>query len=452
MMTSENIVESVRNAGVVGAGGAGFPTHVKISAKNIDVIIVNGAECEPLLRVDQQLMETHAGELVRGLRAIQSATGAKRAVFALKGKHKRAVEVLKEEVAEQEGLQVFIIEDFYPAGDEQVLVYEVTGKVVPEGGIPLMVGAVVVNVETLLNISKAIDGLPVTRTYVTVGGRVERPVTLRLPIGISIREALELAGGIPEDGEYSIIEGGPMMGKLVANMETPITKTTKGLLLLENTHPLIAKKSASLSIEVGRAMSACCQCRFCTDLCPRHLLGHSIEPHKTLRSVSYGVTSDVDSITRAFLCSECGVCDLFACTMGLSPKKVNMEIKRAFTAQGFKNPHRNTELSANAMRDFRKIPVKRLVYRLGLADVDRPAPLAEEEYQPQRVVIPLRQHVGAPALSTVEVGQEVREGDLIGRIPQDALGAQIHASISGRVQEVTHGAVTILSLSKGGKA
>ncbi len=443
MMVSEKIVASVRETGVVGAGGAGFPTHVKIAAKDIDVVIVNGAECEPLLRVDQQLMEVHAREVVQGLRAVCQATGAKRGVIALKRKYDKAEQALRDEVSKASELDLFLLDDFYPAGDEQVLVHEVIGEIVPEGGIPLMVGAVVINVETLLNVSKALKGLPVTRTYVTITGEVKRPVTARLPIGISIREAIDLAGGSLIGDDYMVIEGGPMMGKIVSNISAPITKTTKGLILLNKSHPLIESKSGALSIEIKRAMSVCCQCRLCTDLCPRHLLGHAIEPHTTLRAVSYGITSDVKAITQAFLCSECGVCDEFACVMGLSPRKMNMEIKRVFAQKGFKNPHHEKELTADPMREFRKIPVKRLIYRLGLAELNVGAPLTEEEYEPKRVVLLLKQHVGATSQPIVNVGDVVKEGDLIGEIPEGALGARVHASISGTVREVDRETIII---------
>lgn len=161
-MDKAQLVRLVRDAGVVGAGGAGFPTHVKLAADNVEYVIVNGAECEPLLRVDQQLSERFAPQLLNALDGIVSVLGARKGIFALKGKYKNAIKVLNECIGKRDTLEVFELKDFYPAGDEQVLVYEVTQRIVPEGGIPLMVGCVVINVETLLNVSNALNQIPVS--------------------------------------------------------------------------------------------------------------------------------------------------------------------------------------------------------------------------------------------------------------------------------------------------
>jgi Na+-translocating ferredoxin:NAD+ oxidoreductase RnfC subunit len=192
-MVMDALVTAVRDAGVVGAGGAGFPTHVKLAAQ-VECIIVNGAECEPLLHVDQELAKAYAPELVEALRACVSSTGASAGIFALKEKYREARGALTAAVAGQAGLSVFALENSYPAGDEHVLVHEVTGRVVPEGGIPLNVGIVVLNVETLYNIWSALQGQPVTDTFVTVCGEVKQPATLRLAVGTSIADALAGSG------------------------------------------------------------------------------------------------------------------------------------------------------------------------------------------------------------------------------------------------------------------
>ena len=163
-----SIVDQVFDAGVVGAGGAGFPTHIKIDCK-AEIVIANGAECEPLLRVDQQVMLFHAQEIVAGLLAVKKQTGAQRGAIATKAHYGEAVDALKKAV-EGTGIALHLMKSYYPAGDEQEIVYDLTGKVVPTGGLPLDVGAVVLNVSTLVNIARAMDGIPVTDKIVTVGG------------------------------------------------------------------------------------------------------------------------------------------------------------------------------------------------------------------------------------------------------------------------------------------
>jgi Na+-translocating ferredoxin:NAD+ oxidoreductase RnfC subunit len=432
-MDKAQLLELVRNAGVVGAGGAGFPTHVKLAADNVEYVIVNGAECEPLLRVDQQLMEVYTGKLVDTLNAIVSTLGAEKGVFALKGKYKNAVKALDEYIGKHDNLEFFELKDFYPAGDEHVLVYEVTGRIVPEGGIPLMVGCVVINVETLLNISNAFNQIPVTHTYVTVTGMVARPTSFRAPVGVSFQSLVDAAGG-GLVSDYVIIDGGPMMGKIKSNLSKPITKTTKGVIVLPSDHPLVLKKDINLGIAIKRAMSVCCQCRFCTDMCPRNLLGHALEPHKVLRTVGYGIATDSAALTQSFLCSDCGVCDLFACPMHLSPRLMNMELKREFGTKGFKNPHTRSDLKARSNRELVRIPIKRLIARLGIDALDVPAPLDEGEMKADRVVLLLSQHIGVPSIPVVKNGDVVKEGQLVADIPQNRIGARIHAPIAGTVR------------------
>jgi Na+-translocating ferredoxin:NAD+ oxidoreductase RnfC subunit len=156
MSTSgQNLVEAVRAAGVVGAGGAGFPTHVKLAAK-VDTVIANGAECDPLLQCDQRLMESRAAEIVRGMQLAMAATGAARGILALKEGYRGAAAALRRTISSRQDLSLLLMESRYPAGDEFVLVYEATGRLVPETGLPLHVGCLVQNVQTLFNIARAV--------------------------------------------------------------------------------------------------------------------------------------------------------------------------------------------------------------------------------------------------------------------------------------------------------
>jgi len=425
-------VDLVREAGVVGAGGAGFPAHVKIAAA-ADTVIVNGAECEPLLRVDQQLMAVEAEGLVRGLEAVMAATGAAAGVIALKAKYKDAVEALSPLVTGKP-IKIYALGDFFPAGDEQVLVYEVTGRVVPEGGIPLKVGCVVSNVETFVNVANALEGVPVTDTWLTVTGEVARPVTLKVPVGVPVSEVLAVCG-VKEPQNMAVIDGGPMMGRVLEDIAVPVTKVTKGLIVLPADHMLVRSKTLSREHIARRSKSVCIQCAMCTDVCPRFLLGHRLEPHKIMRGLNY-LKADEDVMKMALLCCECGACELYGCIMQLPPRQVNAAIKKELAAKGLKYNPPESGKPVSPLREYRKIPSRRLVAKIGLASYDRPAPLSDDMFIPTTVYIPLRQHIGAPAVPVVEAGRQVEKGTLIAAVPEGALGANIHASISGTVKQV----------------
>lgn len=430
----EEIIAAVRAAGVVGAGGAGFPTHIKINAA-VDTVIVNGAECEPLLRAHQLIMASESEPLIIGLRAVMVATGAGRGVIGLKRKYEEAVTKLQAALIKlnAQDIELFFLPDIYPAGDEQVLLHEVTGRIVPEGGIPLQVGVVVANVETLVNVAAALAGKPVIDKYVTVTGAVRQPATFKVPIGMAIHELIGLAGG-PTVSPYAVIDGGPMMGKLTTT-DQPVTKTTGGIIVLPGQHSLIMEKSTPWAAIANRAKAVCCNCRACTDVCPRHLLGHSLEPHRIMQAVGRGRYPEADIVTKALLCSECGACDSFGCSMGLSPRRVNAELKRQFNQARFKNPHTAGPRASRPQREHRLIPTKRLLYRLGLGEYDVKAPLRPEPVTTGQVRILLSQHIGAPAQPVVQSGDVVRQGDIIAVIPEGAaIGTNLHASITGQVQ------------------
>jgi Na+-translocating ferredoxin:NAD+ oxidoreductase RnfC subunit len=426
------IARTARSAGVVGAGGAGFPTYVKLGSR-AEVVIVNGAECEPLLRVDQQLMSRFPDEVIAGLEAAMRATGSGRGIVALKSKYQTAFEALSRRLGGREDISLVQLGDFYPAGDEHVLVYEVLGRAVPEGGIPLAVGAVVINVETALNLARALGGSPVVDKYVTVTGAVRNPQTFLVPVGTPFSWLIEMAGG-PLTADFWIIDGGPMMGKVAGPGEV-VTKTTKGLIVLPGDHDLVTRKRMKVGAMVRRAAVACCQCQLCTDLCPRHLLGHRLQPHTAVRALGYGGVADSSEVTQAFLCSGCGVCEFYACPHDISPRLMFDQVKELLAREGVANPHRRASVIAHPWREVRRLPTKRLVWRLGLSEYEHPAPLAEAE-PPPRVVLKLKQSAGRPARPLVGEGQRVSRGQLIADLPEAELGVPLHASISGVVRRV----------------
>ncbi|AOT72721.1 SLBB domain-containing protein [Geosporobacter ferrireducens] len=431
----KNLISLIEHAGIVGAGGAGFPTHVKMNAK-VEYIIVNGAECEPLLRVDQQLMAEKSFEILSALDAVIKNTCAQKGYIALKKKYHEAVTSLEEAITAFNNMEIFQLGNFYPAGDEQVTVYEVLNRIVPEGGIPLDVGVIVINVETLLNVYNAIKGAPVTEKYLTVTGAVKNPLTLKVPVGISIAEAIELAGGATVQN-YKVIDGGPMMGKIVDDIQKTVSKTTKGLIILPEGHPLLRSKEKNMNTMLRMAKTACMHCSLCTEVCPRNLLGHRLHPDKLIRLASYSSTCEKEtSVTEAFLCCECALCE-YACVMDLQPWKLHILLKSQMHTMGMKNPHKCKPQAVHPYRQYKQFPVTKLIARLGLEKYDVKAPLREgnsEEFN--QVKIPLKQHIGIKADPIVSLGERVQKGQEIGTIGEGKLGARIHASISGVIEKI----------------
>lgn len=434
-----DIVEKVKNAGVVGAGGAGFPAWRKIGAK-ADYLVANGAECEPLLRVDQQLMIVYAKEIVDGMRLIMDATGAERGVIALKAKYEKAILAL-EGCLDGSGISLHILENYYPAGDEQALVADVTGRIVPEGGIPIDIGVVVQNVGTLRNIALADKGQPVTDRWLTVAGAVSWPRTINVPVGTPVAECINAAGGATAQ-PVTVLDGGPMMGNETGGV---VTKTTTSLIVLPSDHKLVRYKNKSIERDIKIARSACEGCRFCTDMCPRFLLGHKLEPHAIMQAVAYQAPEEVapEVIAQAYLCCQCGLCGMFACPLMLSPERVIRSFMDRLKRAGIKPLYRRSDLEFHPERNYRRPPVHDLVSRLELEEYDRDAPIELEKVEVGAVRIPLKQHVGAPAEPVVEKGEKVKSGQLIADMAEGQLGAPVHASISGSVVSVNEGNICI---------
>ena len=431
-----DVKEMVMNAGILGAGGAGFPTHVKINCQ-AGAVIVNGAECEPLLRVDQQVMELYAAEVVEGLRLVMEQTGAKEGVIALKKHYEGAVKALGAAIEPFGQLRLHLLREYYPAGDEQQIVYEVTGRVVPTGGLPLDVGAVVCNASTLLNVADAAAGKKVVEKYVTVGGAVRTPRTFKVPVGISCRELLEAAGGTAEPCRDLI--GGPCMGRVVDDPDVPVTKTTGGFLAFPVDHPLWKLREETLNMQLIR--SVCCQCSMCTQMCPRNALGLNVQPHKAMRTIAQG-TDLLGDANGVFSCCNCGVCTYYACNFGLKPSQAMQQMKAMLAQKGVK-PRKEVYTRADRSIDDKKLPVKRLIARMGLERYDVDAPLSEKLLPTGQVRIMLRMGVGAPSVPVVGVGDKVRKNTLIADIAPGKLGVKMHASISGTVTAVTDSYIEI---------
>lgn len=321
-----------------------------------------------------------------------------------------------------------------------MIVYQVTGRVVPPGGIPLDVGAVVSNVATMLAVYDATENRPFTHKYLTVTGEVSNPCLIHAAIGTPLSACLDAAGtGL--DARCGYIVGGPMMGKLYCTDELStqvVTKTLSGIIVLND---LERRKIPTIAQMINRARSVCIQCHYCSDMCPRHLLGHPLEPHKIMRKLA--LCGDVEQllddadIRRAAICCECGVCEAYACPMGLAPRSINAMIKGKLAAAGIRYSKGEGVGEPHILRDYRLVPTQSLIARLGLSRYSGLHLDKCVELKAHKVEIPLKQHAGAPAQAIVSKGDQVVQGQLIGEIPDKALGAQIHSSLDGRVTKVT---------------
>lgn len=442
-MKTEEIVQKIEACGVVGSGGAGFPTHVKYKSK-AQTVVVNMAECEPLLRVDQQLADKNAEQLINGLALAMEAVSAEEGIIAIKEKYHKAIDRLRPLLRAK--MRIEYLRDVYPAGDEFLTIKLTTGKTVPPGSIPISIATVVSNVQTLINVSNAMEDKPVIHRTITITGNVKNPVTVAVPIGVTFRQLLERTGNVISN-EDAYIDGGPIMGKMLNSLDSSVTKTSGGLVVLPREHILIKIKTQPMDQIMRVAKTVCEQCQMCTDLCPRNIIGHrDLKPHMTIRAVNYGKMTESQVIKGAMLCSDCGVCELYSCPVNISPRRVNQAIKQELQKQGVK--YDGALAPDDPIWEARLVPSKQMAKRIGLKDYYYlEAPLQDGILDFDRVQIPLKQHVGAPCEPVVKTGDAVKEGDLIARIREGQLGANIHASIGGTVTAVDEGGIII---EKGG--
>ena len=293
-LTKEDILSIIKEAGMAGMGGATFPTHVKLSPpkdKPIDILLVNGAECEPYLTADHRIMLEKPDLVVLGTKAVMKALGVNKAYICIEDNKPDAIEVLRKETENEEGIEVVPMVTKYPQGDEKRIIHAVTGRVVPSGGLPMEVGCVVDNVGTIATIGNVIKtGMPCIQRVVTVtGSAVENPKNLYLRIGTLFKDAIEMCGGYKEE-PGKIINGGPMMGIAQHTDEVPVIKGTSGILVLN-------KEEAEVPQE-----SNCILCGRCVEACPVYLMPFKINRFSKLKNI------DGADEYHATDCIECGSC------------------------------------------------------------------------------------------------------------------------------------------------
>ena len=419
--------ERMQSAGILGAGGAGFPSYAKL-AEGADTLVVNGAECEPLLYTDYHLLRRELSLTLIGIEAVLAEGNIARALLAVK---QHTAEKLKwtdgQVLAEK--ITVKVLPNVYPMGDEISLIYEATGRVVKPGNLPITAGVIVMNVETLWNVGGAVRfGKPVLETWLTIGGDVAQPITLKVPVGTPVATVFEKYGvSVPET--HTLLDGGPSMGRVIDPDTAVITKTTKGLLVLPNSSAAVQSKYIDAKKSVARAETACCQCTRCTDMCPRYLLGYPLEPHKMVRTAMSAAELLPQMVITANLCCGCGICETLACCQGISPKAVITQYKDVIAKHKIRYVATD-EVNAREERDWRMVPSEKWESVLGVRLYDRLSVWKEEPLTVPRVEILLKPHIGAPSVPCVKDGDRVKAGDVVAEAAAGLSIAQ-HASIDG---------------------
>ncbi len=297
-LSSEDVKSIIKDAGIVGMGGAAFPTHVKLAPapdKKVDAVILNGAECEPYLTSDHRLMLEYPEDVVFGLQALMKALGVQKGYIGIENNKPDAIEKVCRAAKGIEGIEVVALKTKYPQGAEKQLIYACTKREVPSGGLPADVGVVVNNVGTAAAVAKAVrTGMPLIERIVTITGEgVNSPKNLIVKIGTSFREVIEQCGGL-KGKTGKIIAGGPMMGIAQFSLDIPVIKGTSGILVLSEAEARLPEPSN------------CIRCGKCVTVCPINLMPVNIS------MCSLANRHEQAEALNAMDCIECGSCS-FVC-------------------------------------------------------------------------------------------------------------------------------------------
>ncbi len=290
----QSFTEAVRQSGAVGLGGAGFPTFVKLSVKDLsklDAVVINAAECEPYITSDTRTMLDKSGDIMRGIEAVKKYLQPNRFIIGIEKNKPEAIKKMQELASQSEGVEVKVLPSSYPQGGEKVLVFNTIGKIIPKGGLPLDVGVIVINVTTLAFIGNYLKtGMPLVNKCVTVdGSAVKEPKNVIAPIGMSIADVLEQSGGTKSEVAKALY-GGPMMGLAVPSLDSPILKNTNAITAMDIKEATPPKTTP------------CIRCGACLNHCPLRL-----DPREIARAYKLGSVEDLQTL-HVDLCMECGCC------------------------------------------------------------------------------------------------------------------------------------------------
>ncbi len=291
----EELIDAIKESGIVGLGGAGFPTHVKLSAdpQRIEYLIINGAECEPYITSDTVTMTTRSDDMAYALKALNQHLGVKEAIIGIENDNKKSIAAMRDMAAEitECRVKVHTLPALYPKGSEKVLVYHTTGRQIAAGKLPIDVGCIVINCTTLAAIGAYLKtGMPLVEKCVTVdGGAVKTPQNVIVPIGTALNDVFEFCGGLTEQPS-KIIYGGPMMGVTVKSGESPLLKNTNAVLALTEKEARLPKTTA------------CIRCGACINNCPVGLVPAGINEAYAKKD------AEALKVLSAETCMECGCC------------------------------------------------------------------------------------------------------------------------------------------------
>ena len=318
----EDFLKAVRNSGLSGLGGAGFPTHAKLntpSGKKVDTLIINGAECEPYITIDYREFIDKSDDVIEGTKLLMHYLEIENTVIAIEDNKPAAITKMSELTANEPNIKVMALKSMYPQGAEKMMIYSATGRRVPVGKFPADVGCMVVNVSTVSFINRYIKtGKPLVSRSITVdGSAVKTPQNIRVPIGISINEAVDFCGGFKEE-PYKIITGGPLMGISLIDTDAPILKTYSAILAF-------TKKTHKIKTEHD-----CIRCKRCAAVCPMHLVPTDIERYAIVRDAEKLIESSAEA------CIQCGSC-AYVCPSGIPLVQYLMLAKDIIREAGAKN-------------------------------------------------------------------------------------------------------------------
>ncbi len=419
-----DIVANAREAGVTVAGGE--PLHPLLE-RPVQTVLAGCVESEPLSAAARALVATHPAAVLEGLTLAMKATRARFGVFAVPSDEPGLHAALEAVARDFAHLRIEKVLPFHPLGTPRVLARELLGVTVPADTSLGAAGVLVLDVQALYHLAGACDGRPVTHRFVTVAGEVEKPATMRVPIGTPLGDLVRLCGGVTGGVDAAIVVGGVLAGRL-AGFEDTVGRDDSAVSVLPAAHPAVERVGQRTDSMVARARSVCGGCRLCTESCPQHLAGHAIQPHLLMRAMAHGLSTIDDVVLGAGSCTGCLVCRV-ACPAGLAPGRVYATVRAHLLEKGLEQVPVGPLVPAHEAERERRMTRRRLAERLGVVRYDGVLPVDDNYHVVPRVQ--LGADFGVPR---VTIGERVE----MGRLLVDAAegGLPVHAPIPGVVSRV----------------